>query len=77
MTSQDQIVAASIRYVKAQQVRIDAKQRYIQDLEINGRDVGTIKLEKEDLGAMLKSRDKVLEKLRPFISGQGRWMANR
>jgi hypothetical protein len=73
----NQIIAHGRRYAKEQQIKIDFQRERIRKLESRGYDAEFILHEKQTLGTMIKSLDTVLERLRPFIEGQGRWLPNR
>jgi hypothetical protein len=70
MTEQ-QVIAEGRRYVRAQQAKIEFQRERIRKLERLGNDAQMVRMEKQTLGAMMKSLDQVLGRLRPVIERVG------
>jgi hypothetical protein len=67
MTTEQKIVAEARRYARIQQAKIETQREFIRQLESRGGDAQLVRLEKDTLGAMMKSLDTVLRHLRPII----------
>jgi hypothetical protein len=70
MTTEQKLIAEGRRYAKAQQAKIEFQRERIRKLESRGYDTDIIRHEKQTLGAMMKSLDSVLSRLRPVIDRQ-------
>jgi hypothetical protein len=70
MTEQ-QILAEGRRYVSTQQAKIEFQRERIRKLECLGHDAQMVRMEKQTLGAMMKSLDQVLGRLRRVIERVG------
>src|ERR1700743_1820179 len=64
VTFEQKIIAEGRRYAKAQHVRIEKQRELIRQLEAAGGDTGVVRIEKDNLKAMVQSLDKVLTRLR-------------
>ena len=71
MTAEEKIIAEGRRYARAQRAKIDFQRERVRKLESRGYDADIVRLEKQTLGAMMKSLHMVLSRLRPVVEKTG------